>query len=118
VHEMSLAQTVLAEVERCLEPYGSDARVVQVALQVGTLRAVIPQAMTFCFEVVTRGTRAQDAVLIIEEIALRTRCLDCGHEWLPDEAAFFCPRCDGPVEVLTGKELLLRSLVIDDGEAP
>jgi hydrogenase nickel incorporation protein HypA/HybF len=112
---MSLAQSVLVEVERCLEPYGPRSRAQRVTLQVGALRAVVPEAMRFCFEVVTHGTRAQDAVLDIEEVPLRTRCLHCGHEWQPEEVAFFCPRCDGPVEVLTGKELLLRTVEIDDG---
>ena len=115
MHEMSLAQAVLAEAERCLTPYGPCARVVRVKVQVGALRAVVPEALTFCFHVVAQETPAEDAVLDIEEIPLRTRCHRCGHEWLPDGVTFFCPLCDGPVEVLTGMELLLHSLQIDDG---
>lgn len=115
MHEMSLAQSVLTEVERCLEPYGPDARVVRVTLRVGVLRAVVPDAMRFCFKVVTKGTRAESAALAIDQVPLRTRCLHCGHDWRPVEVAFFCPRCDGPVEVLSGKELLLHSMEIDDG---
>ncbi len=112
---MTLAADVVAEVERCLGDFEPGASVVSVTLQVGRLRAVVPDALAFCFEVVSKGTPVEGARLVIEQMAVRLRCAPCGNEWTATEAEFMCPACEGPVEVLQGKELLLRAIEIDDG---
>ncbi len=112
---MTLAAGVVTEVERCLGDFESGASVVSVTLQVGRLRAVVPDALAFCFEVVSQGTPVEGARLIIEQIPVRVRCGSCETEWTVTEVEFMCPVCEGPVEVLQGKELLLRAIEIDDG---
>jgi len=116
MHEMGLACSVVTEVERVLSGFGPNARVVTVTLQVGKLRAVVPEAMTFCFEAASMGTRAQGAMLLIEPIPVRVRCITCDREWEAEALKFFCPDCEGPVQVLSGKELLLRTIEVDDRE--
>jgi hydrogenase nickel incorporation protein HypA/HybF len=114
MHEMSLAMSVMKRVESCLADFGPEARVVRITLEVGRLRAVVPDAMEFCFRAVSEGTAADDAELVIEEIPVRVRCEPCGTEWTAEEVAFFCPDCDGPVKTLTGKELLLRTIEVEE----
>ncbi len=55
MHEMAITQSVVDAVcER------ADGRTVHsIRLQVGRLCAVVPDAMQFCFELVTEGTVAQ-----------------------------------------------------------
>ncbi|GAB4259398.1 MAG: hydrogenase maturation nickel metallochaperone HypA [Thermoleophilia bacterium] len=118
MHEMSLAISVVEEVERVLAGFGPRARAVTVTLQVGGLRAVVPEAMEFCFEAASQGTRVQGARLAIERVPIVVRCDRCRCQWTVEAVAFLCPTCEGPVRVLTGKELLLRSIEIDDGEDP
>lgn len=116
MHEMGLACSVVTEIERVLADFGRDARALTVTLQVGRLRAVVPEAMTFCFEAASIGTRAQGAVLLIEQVPVRVRCGQCAREWEAEALEFFCPDCEQPVQVLSGKELLLRTIEVDDGE--
>ena len=116
MHEMSLACTVVDEIERVLADFGPDARALSVRLEVGRLRAVVPEAMEFCFEAASQGTRAQGARLIIEQVPIRVRCARCADEWVVESVEFFCPGCDGPVEILTGKELLLRTIEVESDE--
>ncbi len=112
---MSLAMSVVDEVERVLTGFGPQAHAVSVTLQVGCLRAVVPEAMEFCFEAAAQGTRAQGARLDIEQVPIVVRCARCGHDWTVEVIEFMCPACEGPVQVLSGKELLLRSIEVDDG---
>ncbi len=116
MHEMSLACTVVEEVERVLDECGPKARAISVRLEVGRLRAVVPEAMEFCFEAAALGTRAEGARLIIDQIPIRVRCETCDDEWTLESVEFFCPACDGGVSVLSGKELLLRTIEIEDDE--
>ncbi len=116
MHEMGLACSIVTEIERVLSDFGPDARVVSVTLQVGKLRAVVPEAMTFCFEAASMGTRAQGAVLLIEQMPVRVCCERCDREWEAEALEFFCADCDQPVQVLSGKELLLRTIEVDDAE--
>lgn len=113
---MTLAVNVVEEVERCLAELGPDARVASVTLQVGGLRAVVPEALTFCFEAAATGTRVADARLIIEEIPVTVACDACHQEWTVSTVEFLCPRCEGPVRLVRGKELLLRAIEVEDGE--
>jgi hydrogenase nickel incorporation protein HypA/HybF len=113
MHEMGLAMSVVDEVTRVLEDFGPQARALRVTVQVGRLRAVVPEALDFCFEVASHRSRAAGARLVIEEVPIRVRCATCAREWIVERVEFFCPTCDGPVEILSGKELLLRSVEVD-----
>ena len=62
MHEMSITQSVVEAV--CTHAAGR--RVLEVNLEVGTLTAVIPDAMRFCFDLATEGTVAEGAQLHIE----------------------------------------------------
>ena len=114
MHELSLAMSVMKQVELCLADFGPEARAVRITLEVGRLRAVVPDAMRFCFRAVSEGTGADSAELVIEEIPVRVRCESCGTEWAVQEVAFFCPDCGSSVKTLTGKELLLRTIEVEE----
>jgi len=114
MHEMSLAMGIVGEVERCLGDFGPTARATRVTIQVGRFRAVVREAMEFCFLAASRGTRAEGAELVVEEIPLVVHCATCDEQWTLEEVAFFCPRCDQAVTLVSGKELLLRTIEIDE----
>jgi hydrogenase nickel incorporation protein HypA/HybF len=115
MHEMSLAMTLMEQVDRCLSGFEPTARVVRLTLEAGRLRAIVPDAMRFCWEVVSAGTRAEGADLAIVEIPVNMRCDECGAEWSAEEGGFLCQACQRPARMVTGKELVLRSLEVDEG---
>ena len=51
----------------------------RVRLRVGRLSGVVPDAVRFCFDLVTEGTLAEGAALEIEEPAGRGACRTCGR---------------------------------------
>src|SRR5205085_11089313 len=61
VHELAICQSV---VEAVVERTG-EARVTVLRLDVGRLSGVVPEALRFCFELVTEGTPLEGAALII-----------------------------------------------------
>ncbi len=105
MHEVSIAQGLLKILEeQCKEHKVS--RVTRVHLRIGTLSAIVPDALTFAFEMVSQDTMAKGAELDIEIVPAKGRCDKCDIEFEVDETMFLCPQCDGvAAELVCGKEL-------------
>jgi hydrogenase nickel incorporation protein HypA/HybF len=86
MHELSLASAI---VEACDER-ARGARVRRVCLQVGALSCVLPESLSFCFEVAAEGTALQGASLEIETVPASSRCRDCGSAVLMREIFAAC----------------------------
>jgi hydrogenase nickel incorporation protein HypA/HybF len=116
VHEFAVAQSLLEIVEQEARPYHG-ARVTRVQLRIGQLSTVVPEALRFAFEAVTHGGIAEGAVLEIEEVPLSIRCRTCEEHFVIDDPFLVCPRCTGTaVEMISGRELEIKSMEIDDGD--
>lgn len=113
MHEYSIASGL---VQIALRDAGG-RRVTAVNLRVGPLRQVVPEALTFAFEVVARGTACDGARLEQEVVECRLRCPSCAVEWTATEPNFRCRRCGWPAVVLSGDELMMESIEVDEDEA-
>ena len=114
MHELSIATAVLNTACK----HAGERRVSAVAVRAGALRQVIGESLDFYFEIVARDTVCQGARLELTEIPARLRCNDCGHEWQPTMPAFRCPACgSGPADVLTGEELEVDYIEVEEMEA-
>jgi len=112
MHEYAIASGV---VELALRHAGG-CRVTAVNLRIGPLRWVVPDTLAVAFELVARGTLCEGAVLAQELVPCRLRCPSCAVEWTLEEPDFRCRNCGGPAAVLSGEELLLESIELDDEE--
>jgi hydrogenase nickel incorporation protein HypA/HybF len=106
VHELALAQDV---VDLALEASGG-ARVHRIVLEIGTLSAVLPDAMRFCFELVAQDTAAAGAALDIIETPGRGRCRRCGAEVVMERPIASCGCGSIELDWIAGQELRLREV--------
>lgn len=117
MHELALAQSVVTILCEEAKRHGL-ARVDAFRLQVGELRAVVPEMLETCLEAVGRGTVAEGARVELEIVPGRARC-GCGEEFTVGELLFLCPGCGRPGGVIiAGQELTLVELEGTDGEEP
>lgn len=111
MHELSLASAVVA----IAEEHARGRRVARVELAVGRLRQVVPEALAFSFEIVARGTAAEGAELVIDEVPARVACRSCSAESEVDAFPFGCARCGAlDVEVTDGLQLHVSELELED----
>ena len=108
MHELAVTQSV---VDAVLERTG-EHRVLEVRLRVGRLSGVVPEAMRFCFDLVTEGTPLQGATLDIEEPEGSATCRRCGSTFDLPDLILLCPCGSADVDVLTGRELAIRSVEV------
>lgn len=108
MHELAITQSV---VDAVTERTGT-APVTTVRLRVGRLAGVVPDAMRFCFELVTAGTPLEGADLEIEQPEGRGRCRTCGAQFRLTDLVLLCACGSADVEVLAGRELAVASVVL------
>ncbi len=115
MHEFSIATSLLSIInEETVQFQG--ARVKTVTLKIGTLSGVVPEALEFAFQVLSEGTVAEGATLVIERVALCIECNACGTTSTPTDPFIICPHCgSGEVEIRQGRELEIESMEIEDG---
>ena len=108
MHELAITQGV---VDAVTERTGA-APVTHVRLRVGRLAGVVPDAMRFCFDLVTAGTPLEGAVLEFERPEGRGRCRTCGDDFVLADLILLCHCGSADVEVLAGRELAVASVVL------
>lgn len=108
VHELALTQSVVDLITERLGP----ARITAVHLEVGRLSGVLPDAVRFCFGMVTEGTALAGARLDISEPAGRAHCRDCGAEFDATDPLVLCDCGSADVELRGGQDLLVRAVEV------
>ena len=115
MHEMGIAQQL---VNIALDAIPSDIenpRVEKLSLRIGKLAAVVEHSLSFCLEVITKGTPLEGAQLVIESVPVCLRCETCQHQWQTDTPAFGCPECKtGQVTMISGREIEISSIELAD----
>lgn len=114
MHEMSIAASLIDIVKDELDKHGAE-KLLMVRVCHGTLTNIVPDALSFAFEVQTQNTPLEGAELELKEIPLTVKCGDCGHEFIPENGDMFympCPECGREFahEVISGRELYVDHL--------
>ena len=113
MHELSIADAIV----RIACTHARDRRIETVEVKVGHLRQVVPDALAFAFDLVAQGTRADGAELVLEEVSATGRCRACGTTTELQAFPLVCGSCGGlDLELLTGEELLVDALELEDDE--
>ena len=113
MHEMSIAQSLIDIIKE--EMTRHDASVLRsIRLHIGQLSAIVPQSLSFCFEVITSGTELEGAKLIMEVIPLRAMCRECKQAFEIKDYAFECPHCGSPdIKTISGQEMSIVDMEVD-----
>ncbi len=114
MHELSIASAIVDRTRDVSEKNGN-ARVLKIALRIGEISGVEPDALRFGFEALCRDTPLQDTVLEIEFCRRKQRCNGCTAEFEPESFLTTCPRCGADDSVcIAGKELDVRFIELED----
>src|SRR4029079_7797131 len=104
MHELSICEAIAAKVVA-----RADGRpVTRVTVRIGHLRQVVPDALSFSWELLTATTSLDGTRLDVEHVPATVECRSCGATTTLTSPALACARCDSvDVEVRTGDELML-----------
>ncbi len=109
MHELSISEGIVESVCDAVP----EGRVLAVTVEIGKLSGVVPDAVRFCFDACTRGTRLEGARLDIVDVPGRGRCGSCQRELDMEELLTQCS-CGNPfLEIVRGRELRIRSVEVN-----
>jgi len=115
MHEFSIAEALLEQVEAELGRSGVTGPVKRLELAVGRLSGVHCDSLRFAIQLLAAGTPVEGAVLFIRQPPAVSRCRDCGTSREIVEMIIACPRCSSPgIVIEEGRELLLETIEIED----
>ena len=112
MHEMSICEGILQVLETESEKK-QYSRVKKVAVEVGPLSGVEVEALKFSFDVVMKGTLADQAELIVLEVPATAWCMKCAESVNIEQRYDDCPHCGSAQLQLTGgEELSIKELEV------
>ena len=125
MHEVSLVQSLLEQVDRIVTEQGGRAAV-EVRVEIGPLSGVEPLLVKAAFDQLT-GRRSHETsvraltslatTLIIDEVPLTARCGSCHTEFIVERFRFVCPHCGlRETNVVRGDAFRLMSVTVDVSE--
>lgn len=110
MHELAIAESLLEIVLEEGRRHNLQ-KVSIIRLQIGAMAGVIPEALSFSFEMISRDTIASGASLEIETIPVTARCSSCGERFDVENLVYLCTRCGKPdLKLISGRELSLVNL--------
>jgi len=113
MHEMGLVQNIFDIVLRTAEQ-NHVSKVLRINIRAGELRAIVPEQLQFCFEILSKESPiVEGAELVIETLPVKGKCKGCEHEFGVKEYRFVCPACgQEDIDVLQGMELLVSNIEV------
>jgi hydrogenase nickel incorporation protein HypA/HybF len=110
MHELAIAEAILA----IATAHAGGGRITAVEVRVGHLRQVVPEALRFNFELVSQGTAAAGAELLIEVVPPAGRCRACGRSAQLPAFPLRCPECGAlDIDLTEGEELEVSALEVE-----
>jgi hydrogenase nickel incorporation protein HypA/HybF len=118
VHELAVTQGIL-DVALEAAQGASAQRIFAINLVIGDLSSIVDDSVQFYFDILSRGTAAEGAILRFQRQPASAHCRDCGNEFeatIPLTPA--CPLCGSArLEIAGGREFRVESIEVDDGSA-
>ena len=108
MHELGITRSVVAI---CTER-AAGAQVKRVRLEIGSLSAVLPDSVRFCYDICTRGTLLEGSVLEIIEVAGAAVCRDCGGEVRLSQLFGRCACGGSNLRLVAGEELKIKEMEV------
>ncbi len=113
MHELSVCQSFLAQVERIALAH--NARTVdKIVVRIGPLSGVEAPLLRQAYTLACAGTVAEDAELVTEIQPIRVACETCGAETSASVNRLLCGACgDYHTRLVSGDEMILASVELN-----
>ena len=113
MHELSLCQALIDQVERIAQEQGA-VGVATITVGIGSLSGVEPLLLQQAYPLACAGTIAEAAELHVRNLPVRVRCRTCGVESDAVPNRLICAACgDWHTDLVSGDEMLLERVELE-----
>lgn len=118
MHELAVTESILKIAIDASQKNGA-RRITAIHLVIGELSSIVDDSVQFYFDLISKGTLAENAVLHFRREPARVVCLDCAHQF--DARAPLEPRCpvcgSARLQVRGGRDFFIESIEIEDEDS-
>lgn len=113
MHELGITENILSIVLSHSEEKGAK-KVLKINLKIGEMTQIVDECIRFYFDELSKGTMAEGAELVFDNVPIRVRCSECGTTKEASDYDFTCPQCGNIcVEFVNGRELSVEDIEIE-----
>jgi hydrogenase nickel incorporation protein HypA/HybF len=113
MHELSVTQSLL---NIALEHAGkaNAKRVTDLNIVIGDLASMVDDSIQFYWEIIAKGTIAEQAKLNFRRVPAELECQTCFATYHPTERELACPKCNSVnTRIIAGEEFALESIDVE-----
>lgn len=113
MHEYSITQQII-QIASDQAKENDALTIKRISLVVGEYSGFISDSIQMYFDIISKGTLCEGAVLEVENIKARWRCPACEIDFIRTPLSFACPECGQDAEpTAIGKEFYVKSIEIE-----
>lgn len=113
MHELPITQSIVKI--SCEEALKHDVKKVKkIKIKVGVLTGFVPESIQYYFDIISKGTTVEGAVLDVQKMPIRIKCKECGFDDLLPKGFYTCPKCGSTnIKVSGGNEFYIDSMEVE-----
>lgn len=113
MHELSVTESLLKIALKHAEKANAK-RVTDLNIVIGDLASMVDDSIQFYWEIIAKGTIAEQAKLNFRRLPAQLQCMTCSETYHPTDRELACPKCNGiNVKIITGEEFALESIDVE-----
>jgi hydrogenase nickel incorporation protein HypA/HybF len=113
MHELSVTESIL-EISLRHAKQANAKRITNLYLVIGQLASIVDDSVQFYWDIVSKGTIADGAILHFKRLPAMLECQDCNNRYNPSDNSFACPACSSDhVKVISGDEFFMEAIDIE-----
>lgn len=113
MHELSVTQSLLDIALRHAEQ-AEAKRITDLHIVMGELSSMVDDSIQFYWDIIAKGTMAEQAVLHFRRVPAELQCMTCSERYHPTDRELACPKCNGiNTRIIAGEEFALESIDVE-----
>lgn len=113
MHEVSIAEQIKEVVIQKLKE-NNCKKVRSINLLIGEMTSIVPDALKFAFDIVSKKTPMENALVHIKILKTKAKCRTCSWEFIIRDYTFICPKCDSTdIEIRQGREMVIQTIEME-----
>jgi hydrogenase nickel incorporation protein HypA/HybF len=115
MHELSIVEALIEQVQKEIDRGGHRGRVARLDLAIGRLSGVSVDSVRFAFQLLAPGTVVERAEIHVDQPPAACVCGVCGRRTEIEDLVAQCPACRSDrIHIEGGNELLLQTIDLEE----
>lgn len=113
MHELPVTKSIIKISSEEAEKH--NAKIVkEIRIKVGELTGLIPDSIQYYFDIISKGSKVEGALLKIEKLPIKIRCNECSKEVEAKVGTYSCSACGSMnIKIIGGNEFYIDSLEVE-----